>query len=78
MDKQELLDVIAQTKEDKTNSLYLSNKELTSLPVEIGELIDLQILTFEKNSIKELPSSIGNLSKLEELHLGNNQIASLL
>ncbi|MEM0578788.1 leucine-rich repeat domain-containing protein, partial [Flavobacterium polysaccharolyticum] len=44
-----------------------------ALPAELGSLINLKHLNFTLNSfIGEIPSSIGNLTKLETLYLGFN------
>jgi len=62
---------------EKTISLDLSNKGLTSLPVEIGKLINLQYLYLNCNRLTCLPSEIGNLTNLRFLNLSKNSLMSL-
>lgn len=58
-------------------SLYLSNKHLTELPIQIGTLPHLKALYLAGNQISELPMEIETLTLLEELYLSNNQIRKL-
>ena len=69
--KKELLMLFNET------SLELSNLKLTSLPVSIGNLSNLQRLHLENNQLTHLPESIGNLNNLETLSLGTNQLTHL-
>ena len=57
--------------------LNLGNNLLTSLPVEIGNLISLQELYLDANLLTSLPVEIGNLTNLKGLYLGRNQLTSL-
>ena len=57
--------------------LYLYNNQLNSLPVEIGNLINLQYLDLVNNQLNSLPVEIGNLINLQYLDLDNNQLNSL-
>lgn len=50
---------------------------LTSFPVGIQNLPDLQILSLSNNEIPSLPTDIGNLVNLEVLDIDGNQLTSL-
>ena len=50
---------------------------LTSLPSEIGRLINLQVLDCTGNELISLPSEIGSLTNLQRLYCSNNQLTSL-
>ena len=52
-------------------------KGINYLPPEIGELINLKDLGFEKNNLKELPPEFGNLTNLTYLNLNNNELQRL-
>jgi len=55
--------------------LFLCN-HLSSLPKEIGNLIQLQALFLLNNSISSLPVEIWNLTQLETLYFENNHLSS--
>jgi Leucine-rich repeat (LRR) protein len=57
----------------KLLSLDLSNKNLTILPKEIGQLSNLQFLDLSKNKLKTLPMEVSQLSNLKTLHLNSNK-----
>jgi len=50
---------------------------LTSLPEEISELTELEILNLEHNKLKQIPSSIRNLKKLIQLVLFANNLETV-
>ena len=50
---------------------------LTSLPVEIGNLVNLQQLNLTTNQLTSLPVEIGKLVNLQSLILVNNKLTSL-
>ena len=54
-----------------------SNKLLSSIPKEIGNLINLKELSFDYNKIKNIPKSIRKLTKLTNFNINNNQIMNL-
>ncbi len=56
--------------------IYVYNA-LTSLPVEIGALINLKVLYLNNNQLTALPSEIWNLVNLEELYLNDNQLTAI-
>lgn len=58
----------------KARSLNLETLWLTSLPPEIGQLVDLKDLFLRHNKLNFLPSQIGQLVQLERLFLNYNQI----
>jgi len=51
--------------------------QLTNLPVEIGNLTNLQYLNLQNNQLTKLPAEIGNLTNLKELFLSQNQLTNL-
>ena len=57
--------------------LKLNDSQLTSLPSEIGKLINLKELDVSSNQLTSLPSNIGKLVKLKELSVYSNQLTSL-
>ena len=60
-----------------TTKLDLSNKNLSSIPAEIGNLVNLKKLTLYKNKLSRLPAEIGNLVNLQQLYLYYNKLTSL-
>ena len=77
MDEKVLLQVIKEAAKDGVKELDLSGKELTSLPPEIGKLVNLQILYLNNNQLTALPPEIGNLVNLTRLYLYSNQLTAL-
>lgn len=57
--------------------LNLRNNQLTTLAAGIGQLVNLQILSFSYNQLTTLPTEIGQLVNLQSLHLHNNQLTTL-
>jgi hypothetical protein len=54
--------------------LELEESQLSSLPPEIGQLINLKALHLEWNELSGLPPEIGHLTNLKELTLGENPL----
>jgi internalin A len=54
-----------------------SGNNLTSLPVEIGELTNLQTLNLSDNRLSEIPDSITRLTNLKTLDLSNNSLSAI-
>jgi len=77
MRKEELRQLIEQAARENWTELYLSYKELTVLPPEIGHLTNLQSLNLRNNRLSSLPGEIGHLTNLQSLYLDNNQLSSL-
>ena len=53
------------------------NNQLTTLPPEIGDLINLESIYANNNNITHLPAEIGNLINLETLFIIENRLAGL-
>ena len=64
-------------KNDDVRKLDLSNNQLAFLPVEIGQLVNLEILDLYYNQLTFLPVEIGQLVTLQYLNLFNNQLTFL-
>ena len=54
--------------------LYLGGNELTEIPSEIGNLVNLQSLYLYGNQFTNIPSEIRNLTNLITLDIGYNQL----
>uniref|UniRef100_A0A6I8SXB1 Ras suppressor protein 1 n=1 Tax=Xenopus tropicalis TaxID=8364 RepID=A0A6I8SXB1_XENTR len=57
--------------------LILSHNKLTTVPPNIADLKNLEVLNFFNNQIEELPTQISSLQKLKHLNLGMNRLNSL-
>ena len=62
---------------DSVILLNIENNNLTTLPPEIGNLINLQKFYCSYNKLIALPAEIGNLINLKKLDLSNNVLCSL-
>ncbi|WP_242678152.1 hypothetical protein [Neochlamydia sp. AcF84] len=51
--------------------LHLKSNQLTTLPIEIGQLFGLEGLDLNDNRLTTLPIEIGHLPQLQWLYLGN-------
>lgn len=61
----------------KTKKIDLSNKNLNSIPSEIFDITDLEILILTQNQIRAIPASISRLKNLKILDISFNQIKYL-
>jgi internalin A len=77
MTNEELLQIIEKAAGDKATELDLSDRRITTLPPEIGQLINLRILDLSNNRLASLPSAIGQLTNLTHLYLYGNRLNSL-
>jgi len=71
------LELMRASVEDGETELDLSKKGLTTLPPEIGLLLNLLVLKLERNELRTLPPEIGNLTNLTHVHLNDNQLTTL-
>ena len=55
----------------------LFDKNLTTLPPEIGNLKNLEYLSLGSNELTTIPKEIGNLTNLEVLWLTGNQLTTI-
>jgi Leucine-rich repeat (LRR) protein len=67
---------IAAAKAAGSTTLDLSELDLTSLPLEIGSLVELTGLDLRANRLTSLPSEIGSLANLTTLDLRRNQFTA--
>ncbi|CAK8710821.1 hypothetical protein GKODMF_02145 [Candidatus Electrothrix gigas] len=77
MTNEEVLKVIEKAKAKGTTSLYLSGKQLTELPPEVGQLTNLTWLELQGNRLTSLPQEIGQLTNLQQLNLRGNRLVTL-
>ena len=77
MNKSDISSYIKKAKQKKVTEIDFSNRGITELPEEIGDLIHLQKLNLSYNNITSLPSTICNLVNLKELYLTRNNITKL-
>jgi len=61
----------------KLQTLWLSDKKLTTIPKEIGNLFNLKEFYLSNNQLTEIPKELGNLTNLQILNLSNNQLTEI-
>ncbi len=57
--------------------LNFSERSISQLPEDIGNLTNLSSLYLDYNNLTQLPETIGRLQNLESLTLNNNQLSNL-
>ncbi len=57
--------------------LDLEDRQLKTIPIEIGQLTNLKKLNFNENELKEIPKEIGKLTNLEELYISGNMLTTI-
>jgi internalin A len=77
MTNEQLLTVIRRAKAKGITSLYLSGKQLTEIPSEIGQLTNLTWLDLQGNRLTSLSPEICQLTNLKELNLRGNRLTAL-
>uniref|UniRef100_A0A8C2W434 Ras suppressor protein 1 n=1 Tax=Chinchilla lanigera TaxID=34839 RepID=A0A8C2W434_CHILA len=65
-----MLDVNGLFSLSHITQLVLSHNKLTTVPPNVAELKNLEVLNFFNNQIEELPTQISSLQKLKHLNLG--------
>jgi Leucine-rich repeat (LRR) protein len=65
------------TSDGRVYQLTLTNKNLTVLPSEIGNLTNLIFLHLDDNRLTSIPKEIGNLTNLIGLYLSKNELTSI-
>jgi internalin A len=68
---------IEEAKRSGSESLDLSELELTAIPDSIARLVNLKTLNLVGNQITAIPDSIARLVNLEHLNLSENQITTI-
>ena len=74
---QDVSELIKQAGREKSVSLVLSNKQLTSIPPEVFDLKSLKSLDLSNNALKIIPSEISKLKSLSWLDISRNQLMQL-
>jgi small GTP-binding protein len=77
VDNQEIFKRIEQAATQGWTELRVNYTQLTSLPMEIGKLINLTSLDLGNNELTRLPPEIAKLSNLRNLNLMNNRLTCL-
>ena len=77
MDQNELLKIISQAARERWSYLELSEKELLSIPKELGKLKYLMHLDLNNNGLTSIPPELGQLTTLVNAFLDNNQLTSV-
>ncbi len=77
MERDDILEFIHNAGINNLKRLDLSNRDITEIPPEIGDLTKLEYLDLSYNRISKLPPEIGKLVSLKSLLLLKNEIRSL-
>jgi hypothetical protein len=76
-DAEDVLGKIEAARRERSAVLDLSFSDLSQVPVEIGELEQLEDLALQGNRLSALPPSIAALTRLRGLYLWDNQLTEL-
>eukprot|EP00218_Dolichomastix_sp_CCMP3274_P001100 CAMPEP_0170160564 /NCGR_PEP_ID=MMETSP0033_2-20121228/73793_1 /TAXON_ID=195969 /ORGANISM="Dolichomastix tenuilepis, Strain CCMP3274" /LENGTH=289 /DNA_ID=CAMNT_0010398119 /DNA_START=17 /DNA_END=886 /DNA_ORIENTATION=+ len=68
---------ITTNEHGRVTKLILADMNLTALPIEIGNLLELKELWCQKNRLTVVPGEIGCLAKLKGLGFGFNRITRI-
>lgn len=77
MDKHDVIAFISLLDIEKTEKIDLSNKDIDTLPPEIGNFSNLKYLNLSYNNLISLPKELCKLTKLETLLLLRNELVAL-
>ena len=77
MQRNKIIGLIKKAARTGQTELDLSGNQLSELPAEIGQLVNLTTLNLRGNQLSELPAEIGQLVNLTTLHLSGNQLSGL-
>jgi hypothetical protein len=77
MNQEELLEIIEKAASEKSTSLDLIGRGITSIPPEIGKLKNLTELKLFTNRLTSIPAELGQLTKLESLLLSDNKLTRI-
>lgn len=75
MDQVTLQRQLEQAKQ--TGELYLSDEDLTNVPLALAKLDNLTLISLSNNQLTSVPPELAQLRKLTALDLSNNQLTSL-
>jgi len=72
-----MADVLSYMQDDEARELDISGANITKVPDEVGDMVQLETLTLSENKIESLPETIGLLTNLKTLFLFHNRLQSL-
>ncbi|MBB3696330.1 T9SS type A sorting domain-containing protein [Flammeovirga yaeyamensis] len=61
----------------RVTTLNIPQKNITIIPINLGDLSELKQLLINRNEIRNLPSSLGKLTSLTRIHLADTKIESI-
>lgn len=77
MDKSEIIQFCEKFAPTKKKKLDLSNKGITELPDELGDLSQLEEIDLSYNNIKQLPDSLFRLTNLKTILMTRNELETI-
>ena len=69
--------IIRHCKRSRSTKLDLSDKGLSTIPQDVYQLTDLEILVLSNNKLSSIDPKISNLTKLQFLDVSGNQLTGL-